>query len=54
MCFGVVEKFYVTRWKTWWIYRFKALVEESRFEVEVYQSGMAMETLCGSNGDQAW
>ncbi|CAJ2630319.1 unnamed protein product [Trifolium pratense] len=49
-----VEKFYVTRWKTWWIYRFKALVEESRFEVEVHQSGMAMKTLCGSNGDQAW
>ncbi|PNX66186.1 hypothetical protein L195_g062938, partial [Trifolium pratense] len=27
-------------------------MEESQFEVEVHQSGMAMEILCGSNDDQ--
>ncbi|PNX58999.1 hypothetical protein L195_g059467, partial [Trifolium pratense] len=36
-----------------WIYRFEALVEETQFDVEVHQSGMAMKILCGSNGDQA-
>ncbi|PNX67759.1 hypothetical protein L195_g063669, partial [Trifolium pratense] len=29
-----------------------ALVEETRFEVEVHQSGMAMEILRESKGDQ--